>query len=65
MQGAMLIAIQEYLQERNFYQPYDIKLRNKGSFDIQPTNPQADIVATGCCEYILDHCRWSHEAPRK
>ena len=53
MQGAMLIAIQEYLQERNSYQPYDIKLRNKGSFDIQPTNPQADIVATGCCEYWI------------
>ena len=53
MQGAMLIAIQECLQERNSYQPYDIKLRNKGSFDIQPTNPQADIVATGCCEYWI------------
>ena len=23
------------------------------SFDIQPTNPQADIVATGCCEYWI------------
>jgi hypothetical protein len=23
------------------------------SFDIQPTNPQADIVATGCCKYWI------------
>jgi hypothetical protein len=40
-------------QEINSYQPYDIKLRNKVNFDIQPTNPQADIVATGCCKYWI------------
>jgi len=38
-------------QERNSYQPYDIKLRNKVHFDIQPTNPEVDIVATGRCKY--------------
>ena len=40
-------------QERNSYQPYDINLRNKVNSDIQPTNPQADIVATGRCEYWI------------
>jgi hypothetical protein len=40
-------------QERNSYQPYNIKLRIKVNFDIQPTNPQADIVATGRCEYWI------------
>jgi len=35
-------------QERDSYLPCDIKLRNKVKFDIQSTNPQADIViATG------------------
>jgi len=39
-------------QERNSYQPYDIKLWNRVNFD---TNPQADIVATVCYEYwIID-----------
>ena len=40
-------------QERSSYQPYDIKLRNKVNFDIQPTNPQADIVATKRCKYWI------------
>jgi hypothetical protein len=40
-------------QERNSYQPYDIKLWNKVDLDIQPTNPQADIVAFGRCEYWI------------
>jgi hypothetical protein len=40
-------------QERNSYQPYDINLRNKVNSDIQPTNPQADIVATGRCKYWI------------
>ena len=35
------------------YQPYNVNLRNKVSFDIQPTNPQADITATGHCEYWI------------
>jgi hypothetical protein len=35
------------------YQPYNVDLRNKTSFDIQPTNPQADITATGHCEYWI------------
>ena len=39
--------------ERNSYQPYDIKLRNKVSFDIQTTNPQADIVATGRWKFLI------------
>jgi hypothetical protein len=39
--------------ERNSYQPYDIKLQNKVNFDIQPTNPQADIVATERCKYWI------------
>ena len=32
------------IQEGNTYQPYSADLRNKVSFDIQPTNPQADIT---------------------
>jgi hypothetical protein len=40
-------------QEGNTYQPYNVNLRNKISFDIQPTNPQADIMATGHCEYWI------------
>ena len=40
-------------QEGNTYQPYNVDLRNKVSFDIQPTNPQADITATGHCEYWI------------
>ena len=42
-------------QERNSFQPYDIKLYNIVNFHIhwQPTNPQADIVATGRCEYWI------------
>ena len=35
------------IQEGNKYQPYNVDLRNKVSFDIQSTNPQADIMATG------------------
>ena len=38
------------IQESNAYQPYNVDLRNKVSFDIQSTNPQADITATGHCE---------------
>jgi hypothetical protein len=38
-------------QERDSYQPYAIKFRNKVKSNIQPTNPQADIAGTGCCEY--------------
>jgi len=38
------------IQEDNAYQPYNVDLWNKVSFDIQPTNPQADITATGHCE---------------
>jgi len=41
------------IQEGNKYQPYNVDLRNKLSFDIQPTNPQADITATGNCEYWI------------
>ena len=41
------------IQEGNMYQPYNVDLRNKISFDIQPTNPQADITATGHCEYWI------------
>jgi len=41
------------IQEGNTYQPYNVDLRNKFSFDIQPTNPQADITATGHCEYWI------------
>jgi hypothetical protein len=41
------------IQEGNKYQPYNIDLRNKVSFDIQPTNPQADITAIGHCEYWI------------
>jgi len=41
------------IQEGNTYQPYSVDLRNKVSFDIQPTNPQADITATGHCEYWI------------
>jgi hypothetical protein len=40
------------IQEGNKYQPYNVDLRNKVSLDIQPTNPQADITATGHCEYL-------------
>jgi len=40
-------------QEGNTYQPYNVDLWNKVSFDIQPTNPQADITATGHCEYWI------------
>ena len=40
-------------QEGNTYQPYNVDPRNKVSFDIQPTNPQADITATGHCEYWI------------
>jgi len=35
------------------YQPYNVDLRNKVSFDNQPTNPQADNTATGHCEYWI------------
>jgi len=41
------------IQEDNAYQPYNVDLQNKISFDIQPTNPQADITATGHCEYWI------------
>ena len=48
--------------ERNSYQLYDIKLRNKVKFDIQPTNPQADIAATGSCEcWITDVNLMKHQ----
>ena len=40
-------------QEGNAYQPYNVDPRNKVSFDIQPTNPQADITVTGHCEYWI------------
>ena len=40
-------------QEGNTYQPYNVDPRNKVNFDIQPTNPQADITATGHCEYWI------------
>jgi len=40
-------------QEGNAYQPYNVDLRNEVSFAIQPTNPQADITATGQCEYWI------------
>ena len=42
-------AIQE--PEGIAYQPYNVDPRNKVSFDIQPTNPLADITATRHCEY--------------
>ena len=41
------------IQEGNTYQPYNVDLRNKVSFDILPTNPQADITATGHCKYWI------------
>jgi len=41
------------IQEGNAYQPYNVDLWNKVSFDIQSTNPQADIMATGHCEYWI------------
>ena len=41
------------IQEGNAYQPYNVDLHNKVSFDIHPTNPQADITATGHCEYWI------------
>jgi hypothetical protein len=41
------------IQEDNAYQPYNVDLWNKISFDIQPTNPQADITATRHCEYWI------------
>ena len=41
------------IQEGNKYQPYNVDLRNKVSFNIQTTNPQADITATGHCEYWI------------
>ena len=40
-------------QERNSYQPHDIKIQNKVNFAIQPTKPQADIVAIGRCGYWI------------
>jgi len=43
--------------------PTMIDLRNKVSFDIPPTNPQADITATR--HWILDHNHWSHGVSRK
>jgi len=42
-----------YAYQPYAYQPYNVDLRNKVSFDIQPTNPQADITATGHCEYWI------------
>jgi hypothetical protein len=41
------------IQEGNAYQPYNVDLRNKVSLTIQPTDPQADITATGHCEYWI------------
>jgi len=41
------------IQEGNKNQPYNVNLRNKDSFDILPTNPQADITATWHCEYWI------------
>ena len=35
------------IQEGNNYQPYNVDLWNKVNFDIQPTNPQADIKPQG------------------
>ncbi len=33
----------------------DSELRNKGNFDVNPTNPQAGIIATGRCEFwVMD-----------
>jgi hypothetical protein len=39
-------------QEGNKYQPYNVDLWIKVTFDIQPTNPQA-ITATWHCEYWI------------
>ena len=41
------------IEEGNKYQPYNVVLRNKACFDIQPTNPQADTTATGHGEYWI------------
>ena len=42
------------IQEGNAYQPYNVDLWNKVSFDIQPTNnPHPDITATRHCEYWI------------
>ena len=41
------------IQKDNAYQPYNADLRNKVSFDIQPTNLQADITSTGHCKYWI------------
>jgi hypothetical protein len=52
------------IQEGNTYQPYSVDLPNKVSFDIQPTNPQADITATGHCEYwitTIDHLKYQEK----
>jgi len=33
----------------------DSEIKNKVNFDINLTNPQADIIATGCCEFwVMD-----------
>jgi len=40
-------------QERNSYRPYAIKLWDKVNSDIQPTNPQAVIVANGRFKYWI------------
>ena len=37
-------------QERNSYQPYDIKIRYTV---IMTSSPEADIIATGCCKYWI------------
>jgi len=29
----------------------DPEFRNKVKFDINPTNPQADVIGTGCYEF--------------
>jgi hypothetical protein len=41
------------IQEGDKYQPYNVDHQNKVSFDIQLINPQADITATGHCEYWI------------
>ena len=38
---------------KNSYQPHDIKLRNIVNFSVQPTDLQANIVASGRCEYWI------------
>ena len=54
------------IQEGNKkYQPYNVDIWNKVSFDIQPTNPRTNWHYGHRALWVLDHSHWSHGVSKK